>query len=205
MNNLKAIREKAGKTQEDISSVLGIDKKTYRKYEKDGNIPSSHCVRLSEYYSELFSYGVSIDYLLGRVEHPFKDSTLRDFADTTHLSEDAISNIIYEGSENGDNRYVYMLDLLLSDKETFKALMDNMLSLVFPPNYYIDKKIWEHTGWMEVREDDSVIIDASFLDYVCDNMPDNIYQRMRHILDKFSKVHKNERVIAPNEYHPIGL
>ena len=204
MNNLKKLREKAKKTQNDLRKFLSVDIKTYRAYETGENIPSECCIKLSKYYSDIFHYDVSIDYLLGRIEYPFLDATLRDFADKTHLSEDAIQNIIHEGSENGDNRYIFMLDLLLSDRKVFTELMDNIISLVYPPDFYIDKFFIERLSKMQGREDGSVIISSDNMNQINKDSPDNIYHRLRNILEEV-KDKAPDNIIVPNEFHPFTV
>ncbi|EDN8735510.1 TPA: helix-turn-helix domain-containing protein [Listeria monocytogenes] len=60
-NNLKKLRNKAGKTQEDIAKILGISRGAYSHIENGRNEPDIETiVKLAEIFE------VSTDYLLGR-------------------------------------------------------------------------------------------------------------------------------------------
>ena len=206
MNNLKKIREKAHKTKKEIyENVLKVDKGTYDVYENTGKISSEFLIKLSDYYSEIFHYYVSIDYLLGRVQHPFQDTTLGTFADRTHLSEDAISNIIYEGSEKGDNRYIQILNYLLSDKEVFTSLMDYMCSLIKPNTWIIDLKNIPEPMLVKNNEDRLIQIPPEILKQMNNEMPDNVYQGMKHAIEDFLKRIPKQVILSKNRYHPTQI
>lgn len=60
---LRDLREDADKTQREIGAVLQTTQQQYAKYEAGvQEIPTHHALTLAEYY------GVSVDYLLGRVD-----------------------------------------------------------------------------------------------------------------------------------------
>lgn len=62
---LRLLREKNGKTQEDISKVIGTTQQIYSWYETNKTeLPVRHLLNLSSYYN------VSTDYLLGRIDYP---------------------------------------------------------------------------------------------------------------------------------------
>ena len=63
---LRLLREKNGKTQEDISKVIGTTQQIYSRYETNKTeLPvRRHLLNLSSYYN------VSTDYLLGRIDYP---------------------------------------------------------------------------------------------------------------------------------------
>ena len=62
---LRLLREKNGKTQEDISKVIGTTQPIYSRYETNKTeLPVRHLLNLSSYYN------VSTDYLLGRIDYP---------------------------------------------------------------------------------------------------------------------------------------
>ena len=62
---LRLLREKNGKTQEDISKVIGTTQQIYSRYETNKTeLPVQHLLNLSSYYN------VSTDYLLGRIDYP---------------------------------------------------------------------------------------------------------------------------------------
>lgn len=153
---------------------------------------------------------VSADYIL--LPDQTRNHDIEFIHEYTHLSEQAILNILYEGSDTGknseegqpNNQRVFMLDWLLSNRETFSAFMDELWKLLFPGSYYITPNVWKKTGWLNVYEDDSVEVDPSFLRFVSDSNPDNIYQRIRSLLDTFilNMKTKDLRYIAPNEFDP---
>ena len=62
---LRLLREKNGKTQEDISKVIGTTQQIYSRYETNKTeLPVRHLLNLSSYYN------VSTDYPLGRIDYP---------------------------------------------------------------------------------------------------------------------------------------
>ena len=62
---LRLLREKNGKTQEDISKVICTTQQIYSRYETNKTeLPVRHLLNLSSYYN------VSTDYLLGRIDYP---------------------------------------------------------------------------------------------------------------------------------------
>ena len=62
---LRLLREKNGKTQEDISKVIGTTQQIYSRYETNKTeLPVRHLLNLSSYYN------VSTDDLLGRIDYP---------------------------------------------------------------------------------------------------------------------------------------
>lgn len=183
MYNLLKLREKAKITQASICEVLHVDSKTYRGYEKGGVIPSDVCLKLVEYYSGIFGYKVSIDYLLG-IE-TYKNYDNKFIHEVTKLSEGAIDNIRYEVT-HGDNRRVAMLDLLVSNKKTFQVLMNSIVSLVIDVGYHIDEDMLEKTKWIECTKDGAMTVSPSFVRYVIKNSnPDDLYRTMRGQVEEF--------------------
>lgn len=62
---LRELREKGGKSQAEVASILGISRQHYALYEKgDRTLPIFHFVTLADYY------GVTLDYLAGRSDSP---------------------------------------------------------------------------------------------------------------------------------------
>lgn len=60
---LRDLREDSDKTQREIGMLLGTTQQQYAKYEAGiQEIPTHHLLTLADYY------GVSVDYLLGRVD-----------------------------------------------------------------------------------------------------------------------------------------
>lgn len=59
-HKLKALREKSGKTQEEMSKLLNVGRVSYTQYENDKRVPTLDTLkRLSEIFN------VTTDYLLG--------------------------------------------------------------------------------------------------------------------------------------------
>ena len=82
---IKKLREDKGKTQLDISKVLGTTYQTVYKYEKDIAVPPADAlVKLADYFN------VTTDYLLGR---DFKNeklqiaASMKDNLDLSDMSE----------------------------------------------------------------------------------------------------------------------
>lgn len=62
---LRILRERSGKTQVDISKVIGTTQQIYSRYETSKTeLPVRHLINLCSYYN------VSTDYLLGRIDYP---------------------------------------------------------------------------------------------------------------------------------------
>ena len=62
---IRELRETAGKTQEQIASVLGTSQTMYARYERGANeLPIHHLLTLCRYY------GVCADYILGLSDRP---------------------------------------------------------------------------------------------------------------------------------------
>lgn len=64
-DRLRDLREDKGKTQTDISRLLGTTQQIYSRYENSQtDLPLRHLVKLADYYQ------VSADYILGRTSYP---------------------------------------------------------------------------------------------------------------------------------------
>ena len=61
MERLKNLRTQMKLTQQDVATILGVERSTYVKYERGtSDPPSSTLVKLADYFN------TSVDYLLGR-------------------------------------------------------------------------------------------------------------------------------------------
>ncbi len=81
-DTLKSLRAAKGLTQAEVAAELGVSLSSYQKYERDKNsvVPSLEVLeRISDYY------GVSIDYLLGRV--PEDDYVLNALSAEFNMNE----------------------------------------------------------------------------------------------------------------------
>lgn len=97
MNNLNleefgkriiSLREKSGKSQEEISANLGITQQTLSRYEKGQRQASlDFVVRAAQYFN------VSADYLLGLSDVKSLDKDIQIACEVTGLSENAINKL----------------------------------------------------------------------------------------------------------------
>ena len=62
-DRLRDLREDKGKTQAEISSLLGTTQQIYSRYETNRRICLRHLIKLADYYQ------VSADYILGRTSY----------------------------------------------------------------------------------------------------------------------------------------
>ena len=66
MNRIKDLREDRDLRQSDLAAATGIDQRTISNYETGKSNPDSDAlIRLADFFN------VSIDYLVGRVQHNF--------------------------------------------------------------------------------------------------------------------------------------
>lgn len=66
MNRIRDLREDRDMRQSDLSEATGIDQRTISNYETEKTFPdSASLIRLADFF------GVSIDYLVGRIDHDF--------------------------------------------------------------------------------------------------------------------------------------
>ena len=56
--NIEAERARKGLTKEELASILGVDRKTLRKWVNSGNIPTNKLAEMAMFF------GCSTDYLL---------------------------------------------------------------------------------------------------------------------------------------------
>ena len=56
--NIEAERARKGLTKEELAEILGVDRKTLRKWVNNGNIPPKQLCKMAELF------GVTTDYLL---------------------------------------------------------------------------------------------------------------------------------------------
>ena len=78
-DRLRDLREDKGKTQAEISSLLGTTQQIYSRYETNRtDLPLRHLIKLADYYQ------VSADYILGRTSYP-KNPPEVNLADGGHV------------------------------------------------------------------------------------------------------------------------
>ncbi|WP_019534280.1 helix-turn-helix domain-containing protein [Paenibacillus ginsengihumi] len=81
------LREKHSMTQEDLANRLGITRASLSHYENNRREPDyDTTVKIANLFN------VSIDYLMGRTEDPYKvlDDDVRQFVDSLELSDETI-------------------------------------------------------------------------------------------------------------------
>ncbi len=111
----------------------------------------------------------------------------------TGLSRESIENL-RKNKREGDNRYLFMLDLILSDEKTFNELMDNLIYLVFPPYIAITD--------MLLKNRNVIYLTPENLDEINDNSSDKVFHRIREVLLEFVKKNKGKEIINSAKYHP---
>lgn len=122
---LKMLRTEAGKTQDDMSKLLGIQRSTYGEYERGRIMPSTDKLKaLADFFN------VSIDYLLGTTNfttHEEKATTasnhdIIDVSSIIKLMLDQLNNgstsIKFEGKELDD-----------ASRELLISSLDNTLKM----------------------------------------------------------------------------
>lgn len=62
--NIEAERARNNISQEELSQILNIERKSYYNWLKKGNIPVTVLIKLAEIFN------CSVDYLLGRTRNP---------------------------------------------------------------------------------------------------------------------------------------
>lgn len=60
--NIEAERARKGLTKEELAAILGVDRKTLRKWINTGNIPTDKIVQMAIFF------GCSTDYLLSTTQ-----------------------------------------------------------------------------------------------------------------------------------------
>ena len=193
---IKELRKELNLTQDQLSDIIARERSEISKWEHgNGTISAETYVRLYDAFSEL---GASMDYIMGvkDIRKPQNESIVEEL----HLSEQAIENIRYEGSENGDNSRIMMLDLLLSDKDFFAGLMDDFRTRCYPPYFFFyldsipDKFL--------TKNKDAIIIQPENVSFVNDATPYKVYQKMEQKIDEFAK-NVPDQTMSPNAFHPM--
>lgn len=140
---IKSLRERYGYTQEDIATMLGINRSTYKQYELQYDIiPLKHLDKLSLFYN------VRMDYLLGfasEKEKCFKSinitisaKRIKNLRKTNKITQDKLSSIIKidQGllSKYESGKYLISTPTLIEYVNYFNVSADYLLGK-------IDKKV----------------------------------------------------------------
>lgn len=71
-NRIRDLREDMDLRQSDLAEATGIDQRTISNYETGKTAPDAYAlIKLADFF------GVSVDYLLGRVSHDFSNDQKR--------------------------------------------------------------------------------------------------------------------------------
>jgi len=192
---MKQLREERGISKNQLAKDTEFSPTSIENWESGIKTPSyQNYLRLSVYYD------VSFEYISGIEPDEIRHKENIDICKKTHLSEQAIENILYEGSEKGDNQRIFILDLILSNKEVFNSIMDDLIALFYPPTLAIDR-----------RNPPSVFLDKKNKDYLLLSLdhlsklivtPEEHYQRMKYRIEQI-KESAPDSIIAPNEFNPF--
>lgn len=207
IEHLKKCRKESKKTQDEICARLGTSRQSLSDYENGKLLPPTDVLmRMSQIYRE------SINYLLGMTE--YRSQEVEDLGKPLHLSGKAIENILYEGEDHGNNggsgepnnQRVFMLDWLLSDREAFTELMDELFGQLYPASLSVPEKIWKKHKWFEIGKNESITVHPSrvLLDYLSKDTPEKSNERISWIFKRFlERLEDNKpKFVAPNEFDP---
>lgn len=116
---LKALRKRERITQEQLASIIGVERSSIGKYEgKSQTIPSDDVkCRIAEYF------GVTIDYLMGYSDNPKPYMPERELTDVEHRLIDDFRSLNKEGQE----KVLEYVDDLLSAGKYIKKFQDRMV------------------------------------------------------------------------------
>lgn len=109
-DRLKALREKDGKTQEEVAELLGYTPKQYRAWETNGKFPSTQAL-----LSLCSLFGVDCDYLLGRIDEKTHD--LEFVCQYIGLSEKSVELLHSAASDPFGRAHNQTIDRLLSSEQ----------------------------------------------------------------------------------------
>lgn len=128
-------------------------------------------------------YRCDLNYLLMEKTEDF-NMEYKKISEITGLSSEALRVI-----ENSDHTRKVLLNLILSDRAVFEALMDCLYSLCWPSTITID--IRKPASRFAVKKTDGTIdpdhiaIRPEDMNRLSADVPDNIYSKMRQIIESF--------------------
>ena len=190
---IKKLRREKGLSQNELARRLEYFesdnmKATISQWETGKKqVPLERAIMMTEIFH------VSLDYLFCLTDYHHVENAIIE--DATGLSDKSIE-VLRKNKREGDNRYLFMLDLLLSDeKDTFNSLMDKLCDLVFPPTLLITREFLGNREYREINNKD--------LERLASTTPDSIFPKIRNILEEFARNNRDKKVIAPNEHHPL--
>lgn len=109
-SRLRALREERGVSQAALALALGVSKSTIGLYETGDTLPD---IKTADDLADYF--GISADYLLGRIDVRSRDIEIQSVCSYTGLSEEAIEQILEwkDGATNSSTTLLPILDQIL--------------------------------------------------------------------------------------------
>jgi transcriptional regulator with XRE-family HTH domain len=71
---LRKLRKRKGITQEDLAKILNVEKSSVSEYKRGRLPPLDTAQKIANYF------GVSVDYMLGDTDYPYKINISEDFS-----------------------------------------------------------------------------------------------------------------------------
>ena len=179
---IQSLRNEKNLSQDELAEKLGYqNRQSITKWET-GTTPTTEALaKLSEFF------GVSTDYILGFTKYSHFENEF--ISEVTTLSDKSIE-VLRKNKEKGHNRYLFMLDLILSDEEVFNGVMKNLNDLVFPPVVVVNDVLIKRKY---LTQEDLETLSTT---------PDQVFHNIREILSEFAKKNKDKPIISDNAYHP---
>ena len=188
-DKVKELRVNLGLSQSKFAVSLGYAendnvKTIISQWERGKTLPPlEKLVEMSELCN------VSIDTILCRTEYSHVENEL--IYEVTGLSDESIE-VLRKNKESGNNQYLHILNLIVSDEELFNELMKNLCNLVSPPSVAITKELLGDNDYILLTQEDMERMSET---------PDKIFHNIRNLFQDFQKKNKDIKLIAPNQYH----
>ena len=96
---LTALRNKLGMSQQQVADIIGVDRTSYAKYEKDVNKPTRKLKELSDLFN------VSTDYTMGITDIP--DKKAQDQPAPSYYHDPEVAQMANEIKDNPDMRILF--------------------------------------------------------------------------------------------------
>ena len=96
---LTALRNKLGMSQQQVADIIGVDRTSYAKYEKDVNKPTRKLKELSDLFN------VSTDYIMGITDIP--DKKAQDQPAPSYYHDPEVAQMANEIKDNPDMRILF--------------------------------------------------------------------------------------------------
>lgn len=184
VKNFKRI-SRSDKNQEVTAEALGVSVDTIAKWRNKNvkTIPQiDSMVAICNYYNCDPCYLFERDRDSFSLEH-------EEISKMTGLRSPAIATL---EKEKSDHRRIVLLNLILSDRAVFESLMDCLFSLCWPSGYLLNAKKSDLISYPVKNPDgtidrDHIAISPKAVKMLGSETPDNIYSKMRQIMEAFRK------------------